>query len=490
MKQTLVTFFPSKKVAGIGWLCFTLLAPTACGQVGNPITPEATLAATAVAATDSFLSASTPTASAGVVEETDGTAGINGRVWHDICINQDEAAEGCLKTSNGSYQANGMLDDNEPGLTDILVRLGSGECPNISTESGTVLGMSDKAIAATATDGNGEFVFVGLSAGTYCLMINPLDEPNRNLLLPGNWTSESKGLQTIELASGETKTSNFGWDFEFLPISAAALNCRDNAEFVNDVTIPDDTIIAAGAIFTKTWRIRNVGTCDWTPAYALTFVDGFELEGPKTIPITRTIAPTNTVDFTVALMAPVISGTFRADWQIYNANKREFFGVFGDEPIWVQIVVEEPAERTADAPPTLSPTVTVTATFTATVISTPLFQNAALSGLIWEDSNADGNQGDSESPLRSLTISLYSDECPSTQLISTQMTNVGGGYVFTNLAPGTYCISVAANTPENISILSSGSWVFPEEGAGSLTVTLQSGENLTDINFGWQFEEE
>ena len=35
------------------------------------------------------------------------------------------------------------------------------------------------------------------------------------------------------------------------------------AKFVEDVTIPDDTIVDAGFQFTKTWRIRNSGDVDW-----------------------------------------------------------------------------------------------------------------------------------------------------------------------------------------------------------------------------------
>ncbi|MCB8942914.1 MAG: hypothetical protein H6658_03980 [Ardenticatenaceae bacterium] len=467
-----------------------LLTLAACSLIiGQETTVEGPPLATAV--TPTAASSTEPTAAAPEPTSDDTTAGsINGRIWHDICVNQGDPLDGCIAASDDNYQANGLMDDNEPGITDILVRLGSGACPNITTNSGTVLGMNETAIAATTTDTNGDFLFIGLQAGTYCLMVNTLDEPNRNLLLPGNWTSENKGLQTITLNPGETFTTNFGWDHDYLPISNAALNCQDSAEFVADVTIPDDTAVAAGTVFTKTWRIRNVGTCDWTPAYALTFVDGYELDGPKIIPITTTIVPTNTIDFTVALTAPVISGTFRADWQIYNANQKEFFGIFGNEPIWVQIVVTEPLTITAVSTPTSTTPITATVTATATVNSTPTFANAALSGLVWEDLDSDGLQSEKESPLRGITVAIYRDECPGRILVTTQTTNLGGGYVFTNLAPGSYCVIVDAFTPENISLLSPGDWVYPEIGTGSQTISLQSGENLTDVNFGWQFAEE
>ena len=41
-------------------------------------------------------------------------------------------------------------------------------------------------------------------------------------------------------------------------------NLCNKAEFVEDVTIPDNTRIPPATYFTKTWRIRNAGYCTWT----------------------------------------------------------------------------------------------------------------------------------------------------------------------------------------------------------------------------------
>jgi len=38
----------------------------------------------------------------------------------------------------------------------------------------------------------------------------------------------------------------------------------DRAQFISDVTVPDGTTFAPGATFTKTWRLKNSGTCTWT----------------------------------------------------------------------------------------------------------------------------------------------------------------------------------------------------------------------------------
>ena len=48
----------------------------------------------------------------------------------------------------------------------------------------------------------------------------------------------------------------------------------DRAQFVADVTVPDGTRYDPGATFTKTWRLKNIGTCTWTTSYTLVFDSG------------------------------------------------------------------------------------------------------------------------------------------------------------------------------------------------------------------------
>ncbi|MBI3739709.1 MAG: hypothetical protein HY258_11730, partial [Chloroflexi bacterium] len=57
------------------------------------------------------------------------------------------------------------------------------------------------------------------------------------------------------------------------PPATATSNC-DNAQFITDVTYPDNTVIAPSTSFTKTWRLKNIGTCSWTPSYAVVFFSG------------------------------------------------------------------------------------------------------------------------------------------------------------------------------------------------------------------------
>ena len=47
----------------------------------------------------------------------------------------------------------------------------------------------------------------------------------------------------------------------------------NNAVFVSE-TVPDGTEYDVGESFTKTWRLKNVGTCTWNTNYKLKFKSG------------------------------------------------------------------------------------------------------------------------------------------------------------------------------------------------------------------------
>ena len=102
------------------------------------------------------------------------------------------------------------------------------------------------------------------------------------------------------------------------PAATPTPNC-DNAGFVADVTYPDNTVVAAGDNFTKTWRFRNIGTCSWTPSYALVFVSGESMNGPSVQALTGNVNPGQTVDLSVNLTAPSSNGTHVGNWGLRNA---------------------------------------------------------------------------------------------------------------------------------------------------------------------------
>jgi len=116
--------------------------------------------------------------------------------------------------------------------------------------------------------------------------------------------------------------------------------CWDGMKFVADVTFADNNMksppfITPGEGFVKTWRVQNTGTCTWTPNYKLLYaygnIAGAQMSGqPLFIP--GNVAPGQTVDLSVTLIAPQTPLTYQGFWQIENASG----GRFG-QTIWVGI---------------------------------------------------------------------------------------------------------------------------------------------------------
>ncbi len=137
------------------------------------------------------------------------------------------------------------------------------------------------------------------------------------------------------------------------PTTGVVQGC-DNAVFVNDVTIPDGTVMSPGQTFTKTWLMQNTGTCTWDTTYNMAFVSGDAMSGVKT-PLTLSVPPGQQVKVSVNLTAPTALGDAKGYWRLMNAS-----GVFfGDSP-WVLITVAAatPTATATTAPPTSTATAT------------------------------------------------------------------------------------------------------------------------------------
>jgi len=122
-------------------------------------------------------------------------------------------------------------------------------------------------------------------------------------------------------------------------------DCTDKAAFVDDVSVPDGSVFLAGEQFTKTWRLRNEGTCPWTPDYELILVNGESLGSDDVIALAELVAPGDEGDISISMTAPETPGTYKSEWMLRNPAG-DNFGV-GDEandPFWVEIEVEEGVE--------------------------------------------------------------------------------------------------------------------------------------------------
>lgn len=132
------------------------------------------------------------------------------------------------------------------------------------------------------------------------------------------------------------------------PATATAVPC-DAVKFVSDVTYPDNSEVAPGAAFVKTWRLQNVGSCAWDSNYTIVPAGGDLLGGPSSVLITNSsVAPGQTVDVSVTLTAPNTAGTYRGDWKVRNGSGVQFGLGDGTKPFWVQVKVSLPGGLALD----------------------------------------------------------------------------------------------------------------------------------------------
>jgi photosystem II stability/assembly factor-like uncharacterized protein len=129
------------------------------------------------------------------------------------------------------------------------------------------------------------------------------------------------------------------------PPTVQSYGC-DRASFVTDVTIPDGTTFTPGAGFSKTWRLKNSGSCTWTKDYKLTFYSGEQMSAPTAINIPWNVYNNQTIDLTVNMAAPNSPGEYRGYWILTNASGT-FFGIGpeANKAFWVDINVSGDAPQ-------------------------------------------------------------------------------------------------------------------------------------------------
>lgn len=104
-------------------------------------------------------------------------------------------------------------------------------------------------------------------------------------------------------------------------------------------TIPDGTEFYAGETFTKTWRLKNTGTCTWTAAFNAIWVQGDLMEADSVVPFTtKDIFPGEYAMISVNMKVPA-AGHYKGYWMLRSADGIVFgVGTNGKEWFWVDIV--------------------------------------------------------------------------------------------------------------------------------------------------------
>lgn len=162
--------------------------------------------------------------------------------------------------------------------------------------------------------------------------------PLATTALPGNGTvlpTTAGGFPTVSFNTTPT-TPLAGFTAVVSPAAPAAATaplgdeCSNNA-FEGDITIPDGSVIAPGTNFTKTWKIRNTGTCLWDDGFSLVYIGGSKPDlDPYDYKFSKTkdndfVATGEAIDISLQLTAPCNPGKYEGHWRMKN-DKGYYFG--------------------------------------------------------------------------------------------------------------------------------------------------------------------
>jgi hypothetical protein len=199
------------------------------------------------------------------------------------------------------------------------------------------------------------------SMPTAAVSPQPLATPTLETVALATLTAPSTETSTAStLVETATETAVTATTFTPTPTSTAtatstpAAGC-DLAEFVTDVTYPDDSNVKANTDIIKTWRIKNTGSCTWDSNYKLVFIRGEQMNGPSpAVVITGTatpsstvtpvspVAPGSSVDLSVPMKVPAINGTHWGVWQLWNAAGKPVLMADGKpQELTIKIVVTD-----------------------------------------------------------------------------------------------------------------------------------------------------
>ena len=111
--------------------------------------------------------------------------------------------------------------------------------------------------------------------------------------------------------------------------------CTDNLSFINDVTIPDGTVVAPGTILDKQWLVQNSGDCNWESHYRLRFISGDAL-GATTEQALYPARSGTQATVRILFTAPQQAGEYISEWQAFNAN-----GIAFGDSFFIKIQVQQ-----------------------------------------------------------------------------------------------------------------------------------------------------
>ena len=102
----------------------------------------------------------------------------------------------------------------------------------------------------------------------------------------------------------------------------AVTECQDSAQYISDDGI-DGTTYVPNTSFTKTWTLKNTGSCYWDHSYLVSYISGATMTqqpGYFVVQQGQTIAPGQTVNISIGMTSPIEEGNYRSYWGLKKVD--------------------------------------------------------------------------------------------------------------------------------------------------------------------------
>jgi hypothetical protein len=155
-----------------------------------------------------------------------------------------------------------------------------------------------------------------------------------NLYIPPTGAAmAAQSTRPTQMQTGGTPGDSQLSDSE-LPSPTSA--CVPGLAFIEDLTIPDGSLVSPGESLDKRWRVENIGSCNWDASFSVRLIAGPEL-GMLTDQALFPARSGSPATIRALFTAPSEPGTYRSAWQAHDPLGQPF----GD-PFFIEITVASP----------------------------------------------------------------------------------------------------------------------------------------------------
>lgn len=260
------------------------------------------------------------------------------------------------------------------------------------------------------------FLFLFLSAcnGMAIVPVENTPAPALTLIFPPTTIPVTLSAPTSLPASSPTPLPATALPLPSPSTPTPAGGCMDSAQYVADVTLPDGSIVTADAPLTKTWRVKNTGTCVWDRRYAIAFVDGTLFSAYDAFTLSISAAPGETVNISISMRGPIYPGVYTSEWKL-RAPDGTLFGVGrSNAPLTVKVSVGSGAD------------------------------GAVIAGFVYQDVNGNLQYDANSDPLMAnRTVQVQQGQCGlGGTVLASALSGADGRYTLTGDFSGAVCVAL------------------------------------------------